>query len=262
MTTGRKESPMRGNPRAMDAQRLQELIDLAQRLAGDVPQAGAEASAWMSGVASLCDYCLDRGDLREDLKESLSVEHVGGLGQQLRYLRDNAATSFSSSRANPARVALDAVVQSLRAGLQRASSPRHREDALPASTPKRSGDDYGEWRPVRSLGGGGQGDVLEVEHVDTGLRGALKRLRNLRRRDRFEAEVEALRVLDHSNIVHLLDVSLDTLVPFLVMEVAPGGSVADLSPADLAAVPLDLRLYVFTVGLGPPRSRVAHRVSA
>ena len=65
----------------------------------------------------------------------------------------------------------------------------------------------GRWRSHGSLGGGGQGDVFRVtdslasSHVEY----ALKRLRDLRRLDRFRNEIAALKRLDHPNIVKLVD---------------------------------------------------------
>ncbi|MCJ2126790.1 protein kinase domain-containing protein [Methylobacterium sp. J-077] len=67
---------------------------------------------------------------------------------------------------------------------------------------------YGDrWKAVGNLGGGGQGDVYRVVDTTGALSGeyALKRLRDLRRLDRFRNEVEALKRLQHPNIIQLID---------------------------------------------------------
>ncbi len=92
----------------------------------------------------------------------------------------------------------------------------------------------GRWKVVRSLGQGGQGDVFEVVDVvqPDGGAYALKRIRNPRRRQRFEAEVVAIARLRHPNVVRLVDHSAlgasddDVGKQFMVMPLAAGGSLA------------------------------------
>jgi len=92
---------------------------------------------------------------------------------------------------------------------------------------------YGErWETVNSIGEGGQGHVFEVRDLRNPLSGhyALKRLKNPNRIERFKAEVDALRKLDHPNIVKLIDYFLPdscigTSAPaFLVMPFAKHGN--------------------------------------
>lgn len=85
------------------------------------------------------------------------------------------------------------------------------------------------------LGEGGQGSVFRVVDVKGEYDGeyALKRVLNPARRPRFRQEIEAIRRLDHPNVIKLidhsaLDVDSDQTKQFLVMPVAEAG---DLSRA-------------------------------
>ena len=90
----------------------------------------------------------------------------------------------------------------------------------------------GRWEVVRPLGEGGQAHVYAVkdlrgEHVSEM---ALKRLTNVKRRDRFLKEAAAGLRLQHENIVKVIDHSTlgedfdDKERQFLVMPLAAGGS--------------------------------------
>ncbi|GJE49967.1 Serine/threonine-protein kinase PknD [Methylobacterium tardum] len=87
---------------------------------------------------------------------------------------------------------------------------------------------YGDrWKVLDNLGGGGQGDVYRVTDTTGEFAGeyALKRLRDLRRLDRFRNEVEALKRLDHDHIIKLIHSSDlqsegDDQRHFLVMPIA------------------------------------------
>lgn len=85
------------------------------------------------------------------------------------------------------------------------------------------------WEIIRSLGEGGQAHTFLVKD----LKGAgetpyvLKRLKNLKRLDRFKREIEAVRSLSHPHIVRLHDFNLDADKPYLITEFCPGGSLAD-----------------------------------
>ncbi|MEN0075418.1 MAG: serine/threonine-protein kinase, partial [Paracraurococcus sp.] len=94
---------------------------------------------------------------------------------------------------------------------------------------------YGErWKVVRTLAQGGQSDVFEVVDIRQLEAGpyALKRVRNPKRRQRFEAEVEAIQRLHHPNIIRLIDHSAmrtaayDSAKQFIVMPLAAGGDLA------------------------------------
>src|SRR5215213_1743413 len=58
----------------------------------------------------------------------------------------------------------------------------------------------------------------------------LKRLRDIRRLDRFKREIEAIRNLSHENILKLIDFDLDVDKPYLVSEYCAGKSLAEAEP--------------------------------
>ncbi|MGE0712227.1 MAG: protein kinase [Planctomycetota bacterium] len=108
----------------------------------------------------------------------------------------------------------------------------------------------GPYRLVRELGRGGMGVVHEVEHEATGARYALKRLHpgaDPEERERFAREVEAQLLLDHSGLVRIFAADLARPDPYLVLELVPGGSLADrlrargpLSPSEARRLGLEL----------------------
>lgn len=107
----------------------------------------------------------------------------------------------------------------------------------------------GRWRLLESLGEGGQGDVFRVEDANCEWpdQYALKRVRSPRRYKRFRHEVEAIKTLDHPNVIKLIDHSaLDDQGTaadrqFLIMPIAKGGDLSKpgrrkLYESDLHAV--------------------------
>ncbi|HEU4410253.1 MAG TPA: protein kinase [Polyangiaceae bacterium] len=105
----------------------------------------------------------------------------------------------------------------------------------------------GKYRPIRQLGTGGMGWVLEVEHVHTGERLALKLLHararvDRRAVDRFRREARIAVRLKSEHVVRVLDADVaDELegAPFLVMELLEGddlGAVAGAAPQPPARV--------------------------
>lgn len=105
----------------------------------------------------------------------------------------------------------------------------------------RPGQTLGNWRVTRALGSGGMGSVYVCEHVElTAMRAALKVLEigsMPQAVERFAQEAELLVSLDHGSIVKVLDASLRSDPPFLVMELVEG------EPLDrrLAAGPVTAR---------------------
>jgi serine/threonine protein kinase len=65
----------------------------------------------------------------------------------------------------------------------------------------------GRYKNLGSIRGGAQGDIFRVRDLNspTGEEFALKRLRDNSRCDRFLREIEAVRALDHPNVVKILD---------------------------------------------------------
>jgi len=87
---------------------------------------------------------------------------------------------------------------------------------------------------VKTIGQGGMGDVYEGRDLQTGDRVAIKLLKpdivdsmpNLI--ERFTREGEALRQLNHPNIVKMLDAVEEDGMHYLIMEYVGGGSLEDL----------------------------------
>jgi serine/threonine protein kinase len=88
---------------------------------------------------------------------------------------------------------------------------------------------YGKWENVKSLGGGGQGDIFLVRDPSRpGEKFALKRLRRSDRRDLFEREIRAVRALNHPNILRIIDFDLSSNTPYYVAEYCERGSLVDV----------------------------------
>ena len=91
----------------------------------------------------------------------------------------------------------------------------------------------GRWQLTSSppLGTGGQGTVFRVIDIRGEYPGeyALKRVLNPERHDRFEREIEAIKTIQHPNVVRLIDHSALTAASgevekqFLVTPIAEGG---------------------------------------
>ncbi|MCA9637851.1 MAG: serine/threonine protein kinase, partial [Myxococcales bacterium] len=90
----------------------------------------------------------------------------------------------------------------------------------------------GRYRPLRVLGAGGMGRVLEAEDLEGGGRVALKVPVQAigddpRARARFVREAQAAALLDHPNVVRVLDVvSRDDGAPVMVLELLEGETLA------------------------------------
>ncbi len=95
-----------------------------------------------------------------------------------------------------------------------------REDAIP--------EQLGPYRPIRLLGEGGFGYVYLAEQLEpVRRRVALKMIKPMLGNDavlgRFEVERQALALLDHQNIAHIIDAGTsDDGFPYFVMEYVPG----------------------------------------
>lgn len=92
--------------------------------------------------------------------------------------------------------------------------------------------DGNRWEIVKSLEEGGQAHTFIVKDNKGGgeAQYVLKRLKNIRRIDRFKREIEAVRNLSHENIVRLVDFNLEAEKPYLVTEYCSGGSLYDADP--------------------------------
>lgn len=92
----------------------------------------------------------------------------------------------------------------------------------------------GRYKPSMLLGRGGMGDVYQATDTQTGLAVAIKVLKpEVITRDpdvvaRFTREGEALRQLNHPNIVTILDTLQEGQTHYIVMELVGGGNLAEL----------------------------------
>src|SRR5690606_33523123 len=92
----------------------------------------------------------------------------------------------------------------------------------------------GGYRVVRELARGGMGVVYEVEREETGGRFAMKTmLPSLGQQDpellaRFVREARLAARLDHPHVVRTHAADLEGTVPWLVQDLLPGGSLADV----------------------------------
>lgn len=94
--------------------------------------------------------------------------------------------------------------------------------------------DFGpRWNWVRDLPEGGQGHIFVVKRADGAddREYVLKRLKNPKRIDRFEREVDACKRLEHPNILRIIDQGADQKGrPYMVTEYCQRGSLADNPP--------------------------------
>ena len=93
----------------------------------------------------------------------------------------------------------------------------------------------GRWRLTgKQIGKGGQSEVFGVVDTSGQLSGefALKRVLNPKRHHRFVSEIEAIKTLDHPNVIKLIDHSILSspgVVPekqYLVMPIAEDGDLS------------------------------------
>ena len=94
-------------------------------------------------------------------------------------------------------------------------------------TPNRIGQQLGNYRLVRLLGGGGFAQVYLGEHVRLHTQAAIKVLHTQIAAsdiDSFLAEAQTIAHLEHPHIVRVLDFDVAEGIPFLVMSYAPNGT--------------------------------------
>ena len=89
----------------------------------------------------------------------------------------------------------------------------------------------GRYRIESRIGIGGQAAVYQVFDERLRVHRAIKVLlpeyaRRTPLRDRFISEAQSMAHLDHPHIIRVFDVVLDSDLPFIVMELVPGGSLA------------------------------------
>ncbi|TMC16127.1 MAG: hypothetical protein E6J34_20455 [Chloroflexi bacterium] len=90
----------------------------------------------------------------------------------------------------------------------------------------------GNYRIIRQLGSGGNGNVYLGQHIRLNTLAALKVLQQITPQDEqsFLREAQTLAMLKHPHILRLLDFGTEGTIPFLVMDYAQGGTLRDLHP--------------------------------
>ena len=108
---------------------------------------------------------------------------------------------------------------------------------------------FGRYRVVRQIGEGGMGSVFEAEQDHPRRRVALKVIKpgmdSRRVIARFEAEREALALMDHPNIAKVFDAGLDDAGrPFFAMELVNGAPITHYCDEHALAVRDRLELFI------------------
>lgn len=100
---------------------------------------------------------------------------------------------------------------------------RVRSGGLPAA-----GQQFGHYRIIRPLGGGGMGVVFEAEDLDSGRRVALKVLSHAldspEARERFFREGRLAASINHPNSVYVFGTEEIAGIPVIAMELIAGGT--------------------------------------
>lgn len=106
------------------------------------------------------------------------------------------------------------------------------------------GQKYGKWEVVESIGQGGQAHVFKVidKTVDPPIYGALKRLINVNRIERFRKEIDAIGLIENDSVVKVIDVDTVCDKPYFVAELVDGPNLRD---SDILSWPIERRLEFF-----------------
>lgn len=96
------------------------------------------------------------------------------------------------------------------------------------------GQQFGNYRLVQRIGQGGFAQVYLGEHVQLGMKAAIKILRTHLLTEQqingFQYEAKIVAELAHPHIVRVLDFDLQDDCPFLVLDYAPGGTLRQKHP--------------------------------
>src|SRR5438552_2268249 len=91
----------------------------------------------------------------------------------------------------------------------------------------RTGDRLGDWVLIAELGRGGMGTVFKARHAQRGTLAALKVMTSVvddADAKRFLREAQAGASVEHPSVLRVLEAGRDAGRPFLVLELAEGGS--------------------------------------
>jgi serine/threonine protein kinase/Leucine-rich repeat (LRR) protein len=152
--------------------------------------------------------CGDNAVLRAELRLLLAAHEA----MPPHFLADPAMPGMESSR-------LEATIQSV-------AGPRSRTQEIPSA--EEAGERIGRYRLLQEIGQGGFGTVWMAEQVEPVTRRVALKIIKLGMDTkeviaRFEAERQALAMMDHQNIAKVLDAgATDKGRPFFVMELVKG----------------------------------------
>jgi hypothetical protein len=112
-------------------------------------------------------------------------------------------------------------------------SPTQPPPAPPAAAVEEDPESVGGYRLLRRLGGGGMGTVYEAEETASGRRVALKliaaeQVHSAEAVERFRREGRLASAISHPHCVFVLAADEDAGRPYIVMELMPGATLADL----------------------------------
>lgn len=105
------------------------------------------------------------------------------------------------------------------------------------------------WKRVRSLTAGGQGEIFLVQRNDSSqgeelfVQKRLKNANNPERRRRFEQETNSTAILQHPNILKIIEGAIDQNPPYYISEYCEGGTLESRAVeyrGDISAVSRDL----------------------
>lgn len=104
------------------------------------------------------------------------------------------------------------------------------------------------YRLVERLAGGGMGEAYKAHDINTGNSVCLKKLRAGIDTRVLRQEADALKKLEHRNIVNLLEVILTSTPPIIVMEFVPGQTLQEFmriyrSLPEVTVVPIAIQLF-------------------
>jgi len=103
-----------------------------------------------------------------------------------------------------------------------------------------SGQQLGNYRVLHLLGQGGFADVYLGEHIYLNTQAAIKVLHTQltqEMRVHFLGEAQTIARLKHPHIVLVLDFGVENMIPFLVMEYAPNGTLRQRRIPEVRAFP-------------------------
>ncbi len=112
------------------------------------------------------------------------------------------------------------------------SAPRQGVIHPLSSAPQlRPDEEFGDYRITRLLGRGGMGEVYAAEHIEHGLRVALKVLNHQiddpLARARFRREGQLAAALSHPHVVYVYGSEYINTTPVIIMELVTGGTLND-----------------------------------